>query len=111
VRAGGVRRREAGDIDACRIHRPEQGGLDLAGVVAAAFAVVVEAGLVGLPIGQAIEAGADVGLDELVRKYIQNQEKEDERLDQLDLEFPEAPEMGSHILSPWLCRGDLNNMS
>lgn len=37
-----------------------------------------------------------VGLDEdVVRKYIQDQEKEDERLEQLQLDFPKAPEGGS----------------
>jgi putative transposase len=37
-----------------------------------------------------------VGLGEgIVRKYIQDQEKDDTRLDRLDLEFPEASEGGS----------------
>jgi hypothetical protein len=65
VRAGRRRVGEAGDVHAVGFQGPEQRGLHLAGMVAGALAATIEAGLVGLEVGEAVEAHGDVGLEQV----------------------------------------------
>jgi Magnesium chelatase, subunit ChlI len=61
VGTGGRGIGEAGDVDAVGLQGPEEGGLHFAGVVAGTLAAAVEAGLVGLEVGQPVTRHRGMG--------------------------------------------------